>query len=72
MEARLKLYKYLDLLKERASNSDTDSLICIQKCGEPPAVTCGDKLGDMTNELGSDEYKKSLCQEAPRSTPTKL
>ena len=53
--ACLKLYTYLDALKENALYCDTDSVIYIQKCGQPPAVTCGDKLGDMTNELGPDE-----------------
>ena len=55
-EARLKLDTYLDALKERAIYCDTDSVVYIQKCGRPPTVACGDKLGDMTNELGSDEY----------------
>ena len=54
--ARLKLYSYLDVLKERAMYCDTGSVIYVQKCGQPPAVSCGDKLGDMTNELGSDEH----------------
>jgi hypothetical protein len=54
--ARLKRYTCLDALKERAIYCDTDSVIYIQKCGQPPAVTCGDKLGDMTDELGPDEY----------------
>jgi len=54
--ARPKLYSYLDVLKERAMYCDTDSVIYVQKCGQPPAVSCGDKLGDMTNELGCDEH----------------
>jgi hypothetical protein len=55
-EARLKLYTYLDSLKKRATYCDTDSVIYVQKCGQPRAATCGVKLGNMSNELGSDEY----------------
>ena len=54
--ARLKLYTYLDALKEKVLYCDTDTVIFIQKCGQHPAVTYGDKVGDMTNELGPDEY----------------
>jgi hypothetical protein len=52
--ARLKLYTYLDALKEKAIYCDTDSVIYIQNCGQPSAATCGHKLGDTTNELGPD------------------
>ena len=54
--ARLKLYTFLDALKEKAIYCDTDSVIYIQNRGQPPAVSCGDKLGDLTNELGRDDY----------------
>jgi hypothetical protein len=53
-------------LKERAIYCDTDSVIYIQKCGQPPAVTCGDKLGDMTNELRSDEYIEEFLSGGPK------
>ena len=33
IEARLKLYPYLDALKEKALYCDTDSVICLQKAG---------------------------------------
>ncbi|XP_046391641.1 uncharacterized protein LOC124159770 [Ischnura elegans] len=56
--ARLELYKYLDMLKERIIYFDTDSIIFSQKPGEScPSV--GDNLGDMTDELekiGSGAY----------------
>jgi hypothetical protein len=58
---------YLDALKERAIYCDTDSVIYIQKCGQPPAVTCGDKLGDMTNELRSDEYIEEFLSGGPKN-----
>ena len=54
--ARLKLYTYLDALTEKAIYCNTDSVIYIQKCGQYPTVTCGDKVGDMTNEHEPDEY----------------
>jgi hypothetical protein len=41
--ARLKLFTYLDALKERAIYCDTDSVIYIKKCVQPSAVTCGHK-----------------------------
>jgi hypothetical protein len=68
--ACLKLYSYLDVSKERAIFCDTDSVIYIQKCGQPPAVTRGDKLGDMTNELDPTNTLRSLCLGAPRTTFT--
>jgi len=30
-------------------------------------VTCDDKLGDMTNELGSDEYIKEFVSGGPKN-----
>jgi hypothetical protein len=65
--ACLKLYTYLDVLKERAIYCDTDSVIYIQKCGQPPAVTCGDRLGDMTNELRSDEHIEEFVSAGPKN-----
>jgi hypothetical protein len=65
--ARLKLYTYLDALKERAIYCDTDSVIYIQKCGQPPTVTCGDKLGDITNELRSDEHIEEFVYGGPKN-----
>ena len=70
--ARLKLYTYLDSLKERAIHCDTDSVIYIQKCGAPPTVTYGDKLGEITNELGSDEYIKQFVSGSPKNYAYKI
>jgi hypothetical protein len=44
-------------LKERAVYCGTESVIYIQNCGQPPVLACEDKVGDITNELGPDEYK---------------
>jgi hypothetical protein len=54
--ARIHLYRYLDLLQERALYCDTDSVFYIQDENEPTLIECGDKLGDMTDELKSGEY----------------
>ena len=54
--ARLKLYSYLEMLGNRALYCDTDSVIYVASKTEASPIKCGDKLGDMTNELGPDEY----------------
>jgi hypothetical protein len=69
--ARLKPYFYLDELKGMAIYWDIDSVICIQDCGQPAAVTCGDNLGNMTNELGPDEYIEVFLFGSPRIPRTK-
>jgi len=65
--ARLKLYLYLDALKERAIYCDNDSVIYIQKCEQPPAVTCGYELGYMKNELDPDEYIEEFVSGGPKN-----
>jgi hypothetical protein len=54
--ARLRLYHFLDKVQENALYCDTDSVIYVQKESNPPMIECGDSLGDMQNELESDEY----------------
>jgi hypothetical protein len=63
--ARLKFYSYLGALKESVIYCDTDSVIYIQKCGQPPAVVCGDWLGDMTSELGPEEHIEEFVSGGP-------
>jgi hypothetical protein len=65
--ARLKFYSYLDALKESAVYCDTDSVIYIRKCGQPPAVVYGDKLGDMSSELGPEEYIEEFVFGGPKN-----
>jgi hypothetical protein len=60
------------MLKERAIYCDTDSVIYIQKCVQPLAVTCGDKLGNMINELGADEHVEEFVSGVQRITVIKL
>lgn len=59
-------------MKERVIYFDTDSAIYIQKCGQPPAVTCVDKLGDMTNEHGPDEYIEEFVSGGPKNYAFKI
>jgi hypothetical protein len=65
--ARLKLYSYLDALREMAVYCDTDSVIYIQPCGRPPAVDCGDRLGDMTDELSPRVYIEEFVSGGPKN-----
>ena len=67
------LYAYLDRLGERALYCDTDSVIFVQKDGEPPLIECGFALSDLASELkvsgyisefvscGSKNYAYKLC-----------
>ena len=48
---RMHLYADLDKLGERVLNCDTDSVVFVQKDGEPSLVQCRNPLGDMTSEL---------------------
>lgn len=60
--ARLKLYTYLEKLKDRVLYFDTDSVIYISKKGEYDPPT-GDFLGDMTDELSKDYGEGSYITE---------
>jgi hypothetical protein len=66
--AGLKPYTCLDALKDRAIYCDNDSIICIQKCGQPPTAACGVKLDDITNELGPGEYNEAFVSGGLRTT----
>jgi hypothetical protein len=65
--ARIHLHKYLDLLQRNCLYYDTDSLIYYQSDAEPPLITCGDRLGDMTDELKSDEYIAEFIGAGPKN-----
>ena len=54
--ARLRLYSFLERLGTRALYCDTDSVIYVASTAEPPPIEYGNRLCDMTNELGSGEY----------------
>lgn len=67
--ARIELYKYLDILQERALYFDTDSVIYTQKPGEVTLQT-GDYLGDLTDELcgyGEGSYISEFVGGGPKN-----
>jgi len=54
--ARIRLYSYLDRLKERTLYSDTDNVLFVQPRDEPALLEAGDGLGAMTSELRPFEF----------------
>ena len=50
---RLQLYKYLDIVKERACYHDTDSVAFISRPGQPD-LPLGTHLGDLTDQVVED------------------
>jgi len=70
--ARIHLYSYLDKLGEKALYCDTDSLLYVQSEEGPSLIQCGDKLGDMTNELGKGEYIDEFVSGGPKNYAYKV
>jgi hypothetical protein len=66
----LKLYSYMYGLKERAIYCDSNCVIFHTEVWQPPASTCGDKFGDMTNLLGPNEYIKQFVSGGPKNQRT--
>lgn len=67
-QARLELYKYLELLDERVLYYDTDSVIFVTRPGDtkPPSRNA---LGEMTDELscyGEGTFIKSFVSGGPK------
>ena len=54
-QARLKLYSYLDPLRDQVLYYDTDSVIYSCKPGQT-MIALGNYLGGMTSELNEDDY----------------
>ncbi|KAJ1523104.1 hypothetical protein ONE63_000997 [Megalurothrips usitatus] len=59
---RLLLYKYLDVVGERALYHDTDSVCFLSVPGEPEPQL-GQYLGDLTDQLADDYGENSFCTE---------
>jgi hypothetical protein len=70
--ARIHLYRYLDLLQETALYCDTDSVFYIQDECKPSLIACGDKLGDMTDELKPGEYIDLFVSGGPKNYAYKI
>ena len=66
------LYAYLDRLGERPLYCDTDSVIFVQKGGEPPLIERGDYLGDMTSELKGSEFISEFVSGGSKNYAYKL
>jgi len=54
-------------LQDRAINTDTDTVIYIQKDDEPPLIECGERLGSMTNELQTGEIIDEFVSCGPKN-----
>ena len=64
--ARLELYDLMDRLGDRLLYSDTDSVIFVSREGdwEPPL---GPYLGDLTDEIGGDDFITEFCSGGPKT-----
>ena len=69
---RMQLYACVLRLGERALYCDTDSVIFVQKDGEPPLIECGYALGDMTSEMKGIEYISEFVSGGPKIYAYKL
>jgi hypothetical protein len=59
-------------MQERALYCDTDSVFYIQDEREPSLIACGDKLGDMTDELKPGEYIDEFVRGGPKNYAYKI
>ena len=75
-QARLHLYNILDQLGNLAVYQDTDSVIYIEKPGDPPdLVETGNYLGDLTDELagyGEGAYISEFVSGGPKNYAYKV
>ncbi|KAL0159418.1 hypothetical protein M9458_043143, partial [Cirrhinus mrigala] len=64
--ARLELYDLMDKLCDCVLYTDTDSVIFVSRDGDwmPPL---GDHLGELTVEIGDDDYITEYCSSGPKS-----
>jgi hypothetical protein len=60
LSARMHLYSYLESLQEKALYCDTYYVFYIQREDESMLIECGDKFGDMTDELKPGSLLVSL------------
>ena len=65
---RLQLYKYLDIVKDRALYHDTDSCMYLSRPGEPD-LPLGTHLGDLTDQIEEDYGPGSFIIEMVAAGP---
>jgi hypothetical protein len=65
---RLQLYKYLDIVQERALYHDTDSVAFLSRPGEPD-LPLGTHLGDLTDQVAEDYGPGSFILEMAAGGP---
>ncbi|XP_026288119.2 uncharacterized protein LOC113213310 [Frankliniella occidentalis] len=65
---RLQLYRYLDIVRERALYCDTDSVAYISRPGEPD-LPLGTHLGDLTDQVEEDYGPGSFITEFAAGGP---
>jgi hypothetical protein len=70
--ARLHLYSFLDRLQEKALYCNTESVFYVQRDNEPALIPCGDKLGDMVNELKPGEHVTEFVSAGAKNNAYKI
>jgi hypothetical protein len=65
--ARIRLYRELDKLKERAVYCDTDSVIYLKSPVPEENLQCGDFLGDLTSELNPGDHIVDFVSGGPKN-----
>jgi len=65
--ATIHLYRYVGRLRENASYCNTDSVKYIQPRDEPELIETGDKLDEMTSELGPSQNILECVSVGPKN-----
>jgi hypothetical protein len=70
--ARIHLYSYLDRLQEKALYCEKVSVFYIQRMDVSMLIECGDRLGDMADELKPGEYISEFVSAVPKNYTYKI
>ena len=65
--ARIRLYRYLDRVKEKGLYCDTDSILYVQPRDEAALIETADSLGAMTTELKPEQYIAEFVSDGPKN-----
>jgi DNA polymerase type B, organellar and viral len=74
-QARIELYKYLEMLGDRVNYFDTDAVIYTVKQGEEDPIEVSDFLGGMTDELsgyGKGSFATEFVSGGPKNYALKI